>query len=420
MYLFGIILSVIGLILYHKDIYMLNSSSNILNMYKLCLALFSVLLFIGCTSSKVGVNPDLSSNQNPVSQRWSEDKIWKWYNSYPWLAGTNFNPSTAINQLEFWQADTYDRATIDRELKWSADLGFNMHRVYLHNLLWDQDKDGFLKRLDDFLTIADGYEIKIMFVLLDDVWHPAPKLGKQPEPIPHVHNSGWVQAPGYEILGNLERHDELEPYIKGVISHFADDERVIAWDLYNEPDNVAQSAGRAELEPKPKATYSFALLKKVFQWAREVNPSQPISSGIWKNNPDHWGTPDSMTVIDRFMITQSDFINFHAYDGMDGVIKKVTELKKLGRPMICTEYLARGNGNKFENVMQFFHDEKIGAINWGFVAGKTQTNYPWSSWQPDAPKEEPEVWHHEILRKNGTPYDQAEVDLIKSLTQQSK
>jgi len=377
-------------------------------------------MMVSCSTKKGSVTPELSFEQKLQSQRWSEEKAWAWYNQYPWLAGTNFNPSTAINQLEFWQSDTYDRATINRELKWSADLGLNMHRVYLHNLLWDQDKKGFLSRLDDFLSMSDSHGIKIMLVLLDDVWHPVPKLGKQPEPIPHLHNSGWVQAPGAEILGDLSRHDELKPYIKGVISHFADDERVIAWDLYNEPDNVAMSQGRKELEVENKAAYSYELLKKVFQWAREVNPSQPISAGIWKNDPSHWGTPDSMTIIDRFMMTQSDFTNFHAYDNMDGVVKKVNELKKLGRPMICTEYLARGNGNKFENVMQLFHDEKIAAINWGFVAGKTQTNYPWSSWYPNAPQKEPEVWHHEILRKDGTPYDQKEVDLIKRLTGKAK
>ena len=377
------------------------------------------LILSSCKTNYTILNEDQELNRELQQKRWSKDKAWEWYNQYEWLAGTNFNPSTAINQLEFFQADTYDEVTIDRELGWSADLGLNMHRVYLHNLLWSQDKNGFIKRLDNFLSMADKHGIKIMLVLLDDVWHPLPKLGKQPDPIPHVHNSGWVQAPGAAILGDLKRHKGLEPYIKGVISHFANDDRVVAWDLYNEPDNVAGQPGRKELEVPNKAYFSYELLKKVFQWAREVNPSQPISAGIWKNNPKHWGTLDSMTVIDRFMISQSDFINFHASDGIDGVELKVKELKKFGRPMICTEYLARGNGNKFENVMQLFHDANIGAVNWGFVAGKTQTNYPWSSWYPNAPQKEPEIWHHEILRKDGTPYSESEVSLIKKLTGKS-
>ncbi len=158
--------------------------------------------------------------------------------------GANFNPSSSINQLEFWQEDTFDPETIDRELKWSADLGMNLHRVYLHNLLWKQDSIGFLNRLENYLGLAQKHKIKTMFVLLDDVWHPIPKLGVQPEPVPHVHNSGWVQSPGAEILGDTTRHHELESYIKGVVGHFADDNRVLVWDVYNEPDNVAGQPGR--------------------------------------------------------------------------------------------------------------------------------------------------------------------------------
>ena len=150
------------------------------------------------------------------------------------MVGTNFNPSTSINQLEFWQEDTYDPETIERELEWSAELGMNLHRVYLHNLLWDQDSLGFLKRIENYLDISYSKGIKTLFVLLDDCWHPDPKLGKQPEPMPFVHNSWWVQAPGAAILGDSSRHHEVKNYIKGVISHFADDKRVVGWDLYND------------------------------------------------------------------------------------------------------------------------------------------------------------------------------------------
>ena len=170
---------------------------------------------------------------DPIGTRWSEAKAWEWQKEQGWMAGANFNPSTAINQLEFFQESTFDRETIDRELAWSAELGMKIHRVYLHNLLWDQDSLGFLSRVDEFLTLANKHNIKTMLVLLDDVWHPIPKLGTQPDPIPFVHNSGWVQAPGAAILGDSLRHHELKNYIKGVMGRFANDTRVVAWDLYN-------------------------------------------------------------------------------------------------------------------------------------------------------------------------------------------
>ena len=349
------------------------------------------------------------------AQQWPVAKAWVWYDGQPWWVGTNFNPSTAINQLEFWQAETFDENTIKRELKWSADLGMNVHRVYLHNLLWKQDSNGFIDRLNVYLSIADRYELKTIFVLLDDVWHPVPKLGEQPAPIPHLHNSGWVQAPGAAILGDLNRHDELETYIKGIITAFADDERVIMWDLYNEPDNVAKGKGRGALEVKNKKVYSLALLKKVFGWAREVNPSQPLTSGLWKGNSDQWGNFEKLSAIDQFMIENSDVISFHAYDGsLEKVAQKISELKKYNRPLFCTEYLARGVGNHFETLLPLFKKEKIGAVNWGLVDGKTNTKYPWRSWIVKL-TEEPNVWHHDIFRADGTPYSKEETHFIKNM-----
>ncbi|WP_282161868.1 cellulase family glycosylhydrolase [Ulvibacterium marinum] len=381
-------------------------------MKRILLAVLA-LFILSCAEKKKETKPEPTPQE--IAQRWSKEKAWKWYDQQSWLVGANFNPSTSINQLEFWQEDTFDPETIDRELKWSADLGMNLHRVYLHNLLWEQDSVGFLKRLDDYLRIADSYGIKTMFVLLDDVWHPIPKLGKQPEPVPHVHNSGWVQAPGAEILGDTTRHDELKGYIKGVTRHFATDDRVLVWDVYNEPDNVASQPGRDSLEVKNKHDYSLALLKKVFQWTREVNPKQPLTTGIWRGNIDHWGHLDSLPEVDRYMIENSDVVSFHAYDGdMNDVQKKINLLQHYERPLLCTEYIARGNGNTFESVMPILKENKIAAINWGFVSGKSNTIYPWKSWDSTFTSE-PKIWHHDILRQDGTPYSQEEVEFIKAI-----
>ena len=157
---------------------------------KLSLLSFILIILIQCQKRPSSL----------IKNRWSEERAWEWEKDHGWMVGTNFNPSTSINQLEFWQQDTYDQETIERELEWSAELGMNLHRVYLHNLLWDQDSLGFLKRIDNYLEISESKGIKTLLVLLDDVWHPVPKLGKQPEPLPYVHNSGWVQAPGSAIL----------------------------------------------------------------------------------------------------------------------------------------------------------------------------------------------------------------------------
>ncbi|HUB51416.1 MAG TPA: hypothetical protein VL986_04675, partial [Terracidiphilus sp.] len=171
-------------------------------------------------------------------QRWSEAQANAWYEKQAWPVGADFLPSTAINELEMWQAETFDTVTIDRELGWAENIGMNTMRVFLHNLVWEQDPKGFDKRVDTFLTIAAKHHIKPVFVLFDSCWDPSPKLGPQHPPIPGVHNSGWVQAPGIEILEDPAQYPRLQKYVVGVVGAFANDQRILAWDVWNEPDNT--------------------------------------------------------------------------------------------------------------------------------------------------------------------------------------
>jgi hypothetical protein len=178
-----------------------------------------LLLLAGCsTAPRKTIDP---------RGQWTNQQAHHWQAKQRWLAGCNFTPSSAINQLEMWQAYTWDPATIDRELGWAQDLGFTSVRVFLHNLLWDQDRDGFLKRLDQFLASADKHRIEVMFVIFDGVWDPFPRTGKQREPVPHRHNSGWVQSPGADILKDPVKQDSLKDYVQWVTGRFRNDRRVV-------------------------------------------------------------------------------------------------------------------------------------------------------------------------------------------------
>jgi hypothetical protein len=345
--------------------------------------------------------------------QWTKEQAKTWYAGMPWLVGSNYIPSTAVNQLEMWQAETFDPTTIDRELGWAEGLGFNSVRVFLHHLLWERDREGFLKRMEQFLAIAEKHKIGVMFVPLDAVWDPNPKLGVQPPPKPHVHNPGWVQSPGAEILKDPARHDSLKGYIQGVIGHFRADRRIHAWDLFNEPDNTNGSS-YGKLEPKDKPELSLILLKKVFAWAREMDPSQPLTSGVWAGD---W-SPGKISPMARFQLEASDVVSFHSYNPLAHLKSRIEPLRSYGRPMLCTEYMARPEGSTFEGVMGYLRDQKIAAYNWGFVAGKSQTNYPWDSWKKTYTVE-PTVWFHDIFRKDGTPYDSKEVALIRRITGKS-
>jgi Cellulase (glycosyl hydrolase family 5) len=346
-----------------------------------------------------------------TDQPWTTTRANQWYAQQPWLVGSNFIPSTAVNELEMWQPDTFDLPTIDRELGWAQALGMNTMRVFLHNLLWQQDAQGFLARMDQFLAVADKHHVRITFVLLDSVWDPNPHLGKQPAPTPHVHNSRWLQAPGADLLKNDSRWNaELKPYIVGVLRRFRDDKRVLMWDLMNEPDNDSPQYKATELSDK--SARALKLLKEEWQWAREVNPSQPLTSGVWKGD---WSSDASLSEMARFQLHNSDVITFHSYDPPEVTKKKIGSLRRYDRPIVCTEYMARPLGSTFASILPLLKTERVGAYNWGFVNGKSQTIYPWNSW--DKPyTSEPAVWFHDIFRADGQPYDPKETELIRKLT----
>lgn len=358
--------------------------------------------------------PQLAPAQTTPTQtnipRWSEDKANQWYTQQPWLVGANFVPSDAINELEMFQASTWNPALIDHELALAEGIGMNTMRVFLQDQLWLSDTRGFHDRLDQFLTIAHKHGIRPVLVLFDSCWEPNPHLGPQHPPIPGVHNSGWVQSPGKERLLNPAVEPELKQYVTGVISAFASDPRVLAWDLWNEPDN----GGRDEPADVPaKIARVDQLLPQVFTWARSAHPSQPLTSGIWQGN---WSDPAKESATTKIQLAESDVISFHDYGWPEVFEAHVHTLQALHRPLICTEYMARGNGSTFDTILPLGKELHVAMINWGFVAGKTQTWLPWDSWKRPYVELQPTIWFHDIFHTDGTPYRQHEVDLIRQLT----
>jgi alpha-galactosidase len=341
----------------------------------------------------LSLSPSARAGQNAVSTpgRWTAERARAWYAAQPRILGCNYIPRTAVNALEMWQAETFDPAVIDQELGWAQDLGLNTLRVFLHSLLWRQDPGGFLRRLDRFLEIADRHHIATMFVLFDDCWNPKASLGPQPAPRPGVHNSGWVQCPGADILQDPGRWGLLEDYVTGIIGFFRRDRRVLAWDLYNEPGN------------SDYGSRSLPLLEKVFAWARAAEPSQPLTAGLWDDSKD-------MAALNRFQAGHSDIITFHSYGTRDATARRIEGLRAYDRPLICTEYMARTAGSRFEDLLPLFGSEDVGAMSWGFVSGKTQTIFPWGS-KEGGP--EPPLWFHDILRRDGSPYLASEAALLR-------
>lgn len=343
---------------------------------------------------------------------WTKDQANAWYGKQKWLVGSNYIPADAINQLEMWQADSFNPAQIDKELGWAQGLGMTTMRVFLHDALWAQDAAGFKKRMDVFLAISARHGIKPLFVLFDSCWDPSYKLGPQHPPIPGVHNSGWVQSPGAKALADPAQYGRLEAFVKGVVGDFAHDDRILGWDVWNEPDNTNASS----YSDTSQARYDQVafLLPKVFEWARSADPSQPLTSGIWHH--DHWENLASLNSVERTQLTQSDVISFHDYSWPETFEARAKSLETYGRPVICTEYMARGAGSTFDTILPIGKKRNVGMINWGFVNGKTQTDMPWDSWQRPYTLRPPTLWFHDIFRADGTAYRAREIAIIKRLS----
>ncbi|MBR4756958.1 MAG: cellulase family glycosylhydrolase [Bacteroidales bacterium] len=348
------------------------------------IALLCALALAGCNEGKK-VKP---------SVKWTPEQAEAWAASLPWLSGCNYNPASAINAIEMWSEDTYDHDQIDKELGWAEELGFNTMRTFLSSVVYKNDPEGMIKRMDDFLSVCDKHGIKPIFVIFDDCWNPESYYGKQPDPKPGIHNSGWTQDPAVSLRADTTAlFPVLEGYVKAIVGAFRGDERLLMWDVYNEPGN-----GDHKNE-------SIPLLKNVFRWAREAGTTQPLTAGVWRND---------LKELNKLQLEESDVVTYHCYNGsveeQQHTIDTLRTYAK-GGPIINTEYMARRNDCTFQKIMPVLKANNVGAINWGFVAGKTNTIFAWGDPRPDVA--EPELWFHDIFRQDHTPFSEEEVEVIK-------
>lgn len=333
-----------------------------------------------------------------AGERWSQQKVMDWYNQQPWFCGFNYIPAYAVNYTAMWDKTTFDPEVIDKELALAEELGMNSLRAVLQYAVYEDDPEYFLNTLDKFMDICDKHGIKFMPTLFDDCvfgLENDPVVGKQPEPLEGWYAWAWSPSPGHSMVIFDSTHHKLEKYVKDVMSRFKNDPRIFVWDLYNEPTNGWLG------------TTSLPLLKKTISWAREVNPSQPITVAVWNKNK----------ALNDIVLNNSDVISFHHYGNKEDLIRQINKLKQHNRPIINTEWLNRPLGSVISDHIPVFYEEKVGSMLWGLVNGKTQTHLPWGH-RPGDP--DPVVWQHDLFHADYTPYDQKEVDLIQEYVKKSR
>ena len=351
--------------------------------------------------------------------RWTPSDAQAWWAARPWLCGFNFLPSSAVNFIEMWHRDSFDAATIERELGWAADLGFNAFRINLHYLVWKHDRSGLIERLDRVMGIADRLGIGTIPVLFDDCGFGGfePEYGPQPDPRPGIHNSRAVASPGRALLREASERDGFEAYTRELVAHFRDDPRVVFWDLYNEPGNhMVFGPDGAEVYTPDFSAHSLALLRDCFVWARAEAPTQPLTVGAWNTPVAGVVQAAYETEIDRTALELSDIVSFHAYLATDKVAAILDALERRGRPMICTEWMARPVGSLIADQLRMFRGRGVGCVQWGLVKGRTQTWLPWPEELVAAHggHADRSIWFHDILDEAGEPYDANETETLRA------
>lgn len=350
--------------------------------------------------------------------RWSKDRANAWWQAQPWPVGCNFLPSSAVNFLEMWMAESFDRATIARELGWAAEMGLNSIRTNLHFLVWKHDRDGLMARFDWLLQTASELGLSVMPVLFDDCGFGGaePAYGLQPDPVPGLHNSRAVASPGRAAVMDRALWPEFHAYLADVIGTHRTDPRILAWDLYNEPGNrMIFLPGGEYAEYNPALTaHSKALMESAFAWARAISPRQPLTVAAWRTPKPGCATPAFNDPIDRQALALSDVITFHAYCDLEHARRHVAQLQTQDRPMLVTEWMARTIGSRIQDQLPLYRAMGVGAYHWGLVKGRSQTDRPWPH-QLEAQHGDvhaPDLWFHDLLWPDGRAYDPLELATI--------
>ena len=347
--------------------------------------------------------------QTGKPSRWSEARPTPGTRKQPWLVGSNYTPATAINELEMWQADTFDPKTIDKELGWAEGLGMTTMRVFLHDLAWQQDAAGFRERIDRFLDIAAKHHIKPLFVLFDSCWDPNPAAG----PAARADSLASTIPAGCRVPA--PRRCRIRTQVSAARSLRQGRRRRVrqgsARARLGRLERARQHqrrAATAQQEPKNKVELVLALLPQVFAVGarggrRAAADVRRLEGRLVVRRQAVADGADSARTVGRHLVPQLR------------QRRGIREADPVAAALPSADPLHRVHGAR-----QRQHVRGIAARSRRSTTsrrstgasspGKTQTYLPWDSWQKPYVDREPAVWFHEIFKQDGTPYKQEEVD----------
>ncbi len=348
--------------------------------------------------------------------KWTEEKANEWYKTKGWLRGCNFIPSVCANRADMWQAYDCERhfAVAEKELKLCKEIGFNTIRIFLEFNVWLAEHDSFMANLERFITLADSLGISILMGLTSEAQLPRggsyipKKLGEQ-EYAWGYHQGRWPLTEEQKALTPYhfaelpEVSEKFYEMVREVVGKYAQDNRIIVWNVYNEPGVVIRER-------------AIPILERMFAECRALDPIQPLCADVYYS---YYSYDKIETAAEKVALDLSDIISFHSYMAYDLMVPQIKELKKLNRPIFMTEWLSRTSWSTVEDLYPLFYLENIACYCWGFVLGKTQTNEPWEDYWNHFYSGDPKAkydfgrWMHDLFRPNYRPYIPEEIELIK-------
>lgn len=357
-----------------------------------------------------------------MKTQWTKEQAWAWYNSYPWLRGCNFIGSDCANRRDQWQSYRAEEhlATADRELELAQQIGFNTVRLIMDFDVWLQERESYMDMLEKYIALCAKYGQYVMLVLTAEAELPRGDYASfVPKPLgEQKYALGYHQGrdPEYIRLTMVDKDTIYHPLesprlrekylemVREIVMRYRKDCRVICWNVYNELGIVLGER-------------AIPILSTMLETVRACDPVQPLTADIFRGTQD--GAP--RTPEEKYALETSDVVSFHSYSDFPDFCIQVNDLKRYGRPLLCTEWLNRITHNDIREVYPFLWTEHIGSWCWGFVAGKTQTYEPWlalwNQYEASGGKTDCDFtkWQHDLFRPSLYPYDPKEITLIRRI-----
>ena len=351
---------------------------------------------------------------------WTKERAWAWYDAQPWIRGCNYMPASAANRVDQWQSLGAEErfAEVERELALAEKVGFNTLRLVVEHQgfgVWLAEHDSFMANFERYLQILARHGLRAIVVLGNDCSRPK-ELWELPKPGVQKYDVGYhggrrvtqhgsnPNAVGYTTVDDPVLRPKFYAMCAELMTKYRADDRILFWNLWNEPGNNR----RNDLTMKD--------LRELFELAWSIDPKQPLAADVWTCRSS---SPEAVHPVERLAGDLSDIISYHRYANLCEQKKTIDILRaRWGRPMVNTEWLARLLGDDVATSYPLFAQERVGAVCWGFVAGKYQTYEPyepmWTSQFTFRSADEPVTkWYHDLFRPSHHPYDPEEIAIIR-------